>query len=79
MVSDSSPCCIPGVRPTGSGWSMEAAKYFEERVVERQFFAIELKRASLHSVVVLVDTSDGKDTLIHEELIKGEYAINVTQ
>lgn len=70
---------LHGVRPTGSGWSMEAAKYFEERVVERQFFAIELKRASLHSVVVLVDTSDGKDTLIHEELIKGEYAINVTQ
>ena len=70
---------VPGVRPTGSGWSVEAAKYFEELVVERQFFAIELKKMSTHSIVVLVDTSEGKDTLIHEVLIRAKYAVKVAQ
>ena len=51
-------------------WSDNAVSCFDELVLENRFFAIEVSKDTLHSDVILLDTSGRETVNIGDVLIK---------
>ena len=67
------PVILPiGIGPVADEWSSKELDWFEEYVLEKSFFAMELSRLEGKSTVALLDPSQS-DTVDNTDALKGVF------